>query len=392
MPNREPNTTPGALELQRILRSMRAAGEEAVVIETSSHGLAADRVASVAYDGAIFTNLSHEHLDFHGTFEAYRDAKLSLFERLPRDAKGGRPGSRSSTSTTSTGRPSPRQARLPARWSSATDGRTAPPLLAARRPGRRLGLAARRRDRRVAAGRGVPSDRGPVQRPQRARGARAGVRLAARPAAGHRGVRELPGRARPDGVRAARAAVPCRHRLRPHARLAGGRRAGAGRARRAERRRRDQRLRRVGRARRREAAAHGRGRRAPQPARDRHRGRFARRGPGLDLRPGRIGRREGGQADGRGPARHRQPPRGDRRGLPTREAERRRPARGQGPRDVEHGPERPRALVGARRRRVAARFGGLLRPPSPQVPSSSLWNRDPARHPDLRGRPRTGRC
>jgi UDP-N-acetylmuramoyl-L-alanyl-D-glutamate--2,6-diaminopimelate ligase len=90
--NREPNTTPGALELQRILRSMRVAGEEAVVIETSSHGLAADRVASVAYDAAIFTNLSHEHLDFHGTFEAYRDAKLSLFGRLPRDAKGGRPG------------------------------------------------------------------------------------------------------------------------------------------------------------------------------------------------------------------------------------------------------------------------------------------------------------
>jgi UDP-N-acetylmuramoyl-L-alanyl-D-glutamate--2,6-diaminopimelate ligase len=92
VPNREPNTTPGALELQRILRSMRTAGEEGVVIETSSHGLAADRVASVAYDAAIFTNLSHEHLDFHGTFEAYRDAKLSLFGRLPRDAKGGRPG------------------------------------------------------------------------------------------------------------------------------------------------------------------------------------------------------------------------------------------------------------------------------------------------------------
>lgn len=90
--NEEPNTTPGALDLQRILREMRDAGEEAVVIETSSHGLAADRVASVAYDAAIFTNLSHEHLDFHGTFEAYRDAKLSLFSRLPAAAKGGRPG------------------------------------------------------------------------------------------------------------------------------------------------------------------------------------------------------------------------------------------------------------------------------------------------------------
>jgi UDP-N-acetylmuramoyl-L-alanyl-D-glutamate--2,6-diaminopimelate ligase len=71
---------------------MADAGEEAVVIETSSHGLAADRVASVDYDAAIFTNLSHEHLDFHKTFEAYRDAKLSLFSRLPREAKGGRPG------------------------------------------------------------------------------------------------------------------------------------------------------------------------------------------------------------------------------------------------------------------------------------------------------------
>lgn len=92
VPNDEPNTTPGALTLQRILREMVDAGAEAVVIETSSHGLAADRVASVDYDGAIFTNLSHEHLDFHGTFDAYQWAKVSLFERLPQHAKGGRPG------------------------------------------------------------------------------------------------------------------------------------------------------------------------------------------------------------------------------------------------------------------------------------------------------------
>jgi UDP-N-acetylmuramoyl-L-alanyl-D-glutamate--2,6-diaminopimelate ligase len=90
--NEEPNTTPGALDLQRILREMVDAGEQAVVIETSSHGLAADRVASVDYDGAIFTNLSHEHLDYHGTFGAYRDAKISLFERLPQRAQGSRPG------------------------------------------------------------------------------------------------------------------------------------------------------------------------------------------------------------------------------------------------------------------------------------------------------------
>ncbi len=90
--NEEPNTTPGSLDLQRILREMRDAAEGAAVIETSSHGLAADRVGSVDYDAAIFTNLSHEHLDFHGSFDAYRWAKASLFERLPAHGKSGRPG------------------------------------------------------------------------------------------------------------------------------------------------------------------------------------------------------------------------------------------------------------------------------------------------------------
>src|SRR4029077_19496338 len=92
VPNYEANTTPGALTLQGTLREMGDAGEAAVRIEKSSHGLAADRVASVDYDGAIFTNLSHEHLDFHGTFDAYRWAKVSLFDRLTQHAKGGRPG------------------------------------------------------------------------------------------------------------------------------------------------------------------------------------------------------------------------------------------------------------------------------------------------------------
>ena len=88
-------TTPGALELQRLLRAMVGAGDRAAVIETTSHGLAAERVGGIAYDAAVFTNLSHEHLEFHGTFEAYRAAKLSLFERLgtarpakPRDVRG----------------------------------------------------------------------------------------------------------------------------------------------------------------------------------------------------------------------------------------------------------------------------------------------------------------
>ena len=75
-------TTPEAPELQALLRAMVDAGDEVAVVETTSHGLALDRVGSIAYDVAILTNLTHEHLDLHGTWEAYRAAKLSLFERL----------------------------------------------------------------------------------------------------------------------------------------------------------------------------------------------------------------------------------------------------------------------------------------------------------------------
>jgi UDP-N-acetylmuramoyl-L-alanyl-D-glutamate--2,6-diaminopimelate ligase len=86
-------TTPEAPELQAALRAMVQAGDDSAVIETTSHGLALERVGSVAYDVAILTNLSHEHLELHGTFEAYRDAKLRLFERLgqgrPKRLPGG---------------------------------------------------------------------------------------------------------------------------------------------------------------------------------------------------------------------------------------------------------------------------------------------------------------
>lgn len=80
--NPEHTTTPDAPVLQAYLRAMLAAGDAAAVIETTSHGLALERVGSVAYDAAILTNVTHEHLEFHGSWEAYRDAKLSLFERL----------------------------------------------------------------------------------------------------------------------------------------------------------------------------------------------------------------------------------------------------------------------------------------------------------------------
>ncbi|HEV8545640.1 MAG TPA: UDP-N-acetylmuramoyl-L-alanyl-D-glutamate--2,6-diaminopimelate ligase [Candidatus Limnocylindrales bacterium] len=80
--NPEHMTTPGAPALQLALRAMVGAGNRAAVIETTSHGLATDRVRGIAYDAAILTNLTHEHLEFHGSWEVYRDAKLSLFERL----------------------------------------------------------------------------------------------------------------------------------------------------------------------------------------------------------------------------------------------------------------------------------------------------------------------
>jgi len=87
-------TTPEAPVLQAALRAMVDAGDRVAVIETTSHGLALERVGGVAYDIAILTNLSHEHLEFHGTWERYRAAKLALFERLGPGAEtgGARPG------------------------------------------------------------------------------------------------------------------------------------------------------------------------------------------------------------------------------------------------------------------------------------------------------------
>ncbi len=80
--NHQHATTPEAPALQRALRAMVASGDRAAVLETTSHGLALARVDDVAFDIAILTNLTHEHLELHGTWEAYRDAKLRLFEKL----------------------------------------------------------------------------------------------------------------------------------------------------------------------------------------------------------------------------------------------------------------------------------------------------------------------
>ncbi len=75
-------TTPEAPELQASLAAMVDAGDGWAVVEASSHGLAQDRVGEVAWDVAVLTNVTEEHLEFHHTIEAYRAAKLRLFEAL----------------------------------------------------------------------------------------------------------------------------------------------------------------------------------------------------------------------------------------------------------------------------------------------------------------------
>jgi UDP-N-acetylmuramoyl-L-alanyl-D-glutamate--2,6-diaminopimelate ligase len=74
------NTTPDALELHRLLAGMRRDGATAVAMEVSSHGIEQGRVNGVAFDCALFTNLSHDHLDYHGTMDAYAATKAQLFE------------------------------------------------------------------------------------------------------------------------------------------------------------------------------------------------------------------------------------------------------------------------------------------------------------------------
>jgi UDP-N-acetylmuramoyl-L-alanyl-D-glutamate--2,6-diaminopimelate ligase len=78
--NETRQTTLEALEVQEQLARMRDSRLELVVIESSSHGLALQRVVGVDFDVAVFTNIAHEHLDFHKTIEAYREAKASLID------------------------------------------------------------------------------------------------------------------------------------------------------------------------------------------------------------------------------------------------------------------------------------------------------------------------
>ena len=72
------HTTPEPVELQRILATLLDEGSQLVAMEASSHGLEQGRLSGVHFEGAVFTNFSRDHLDYHGTMEAYLDAKLAL--------------------------------------------------------------------------------------------------------------------------------------------------------------------------------------------------------------------------------------------------------------------------------------------------------------------------
>lgn len=80
------HTTPDPIELNRLLDRMVQAGCEYAFMECSSHAIAQKRIGGLAFAGGIFTNLTRDHLDYHKTFENYRNAKKAFFDSLPKTA------------------------------------------------------------------------------------------------------------------------------------------------------------------------------------------------------------------------------------------------------------------------------------------------------------------
>ena len=80
------HTTPDPIELNRLLARMVEAGCEYAFMECSSHAIAQKRIGGLTFAGGIFTNLTRDHLDYHKTFENYRDAKKAFFDMLPKTA------------------------------------------------------------------------------------------------------------------------------------------------------------------------------------------------------------------------------------------------------------------------------------------------------------------
>ena len=80
------HTTPDSLTINRYLDLMVETGCEFCFMEVSSHGVHQKRTEALKFAGGVFTNLSHDHLDYHNTFAEYRDVKKSFFDHLPKDA------------------------------------------------------------------------------------------------------------------------------------------------------------------------------------------------------------------------------------------------------------------------------------------------------------------
>ena len=80
------HTTPDSITINQYLKEMVEAGVEYCFMEVSSHGIHQKRTEALHFVGGIFTNLSHDHLDYHPTFAEYRDVKKSFFDNLPKSA------------------------------------------------------------------------------------------------------------------------------------------------------------------------------------------------------------------------------------------------------------------------------------------------------------------
>jgi UDP-N-acetylmuramoyl-L-alanyl-D-glutamate--2,6-diaminopimelate ligase len=76
------HTTPDPLQIQWLMSKMITAGCEYCFMEVSSHAIDQDRISGISFKGGVFTNLTHDHLDYHKTFTAYRDAKKKFFDQL----------------------------------------------------------------------------------------------------------------------------------------------------------------------------------------------------------------------------------------------------------------------------------------------------------------------
>ena len=80
------HTTPDSVTINKYLKEMNEAGVEYCFMEVSSHGIHQKRTEALAFSGGVFTNLSHDHLDYHPTFAEYRDVKKLFFDELPKSA------------------------------------------------------------------------------------------------------------------------------------------------------------------------------------------------------------------------------------------------------------------------------------------------------------------